>query len=116
MADVALTLVPNSYLATKRKRYSTEVVRSDNGETFRNSMWSAPLSQWDVTIPFCRRSAPQFLAAEALFDAVLGSGLSFWFRDPAGGAEIECCIVEDTLASTPNGNTVQLEFSVEAIR
>src|ERR1051325_2156847 len=82
VADVGEQLVLGSYRAVKRPAYSTEVVRTDGGNAHHNSRWSDPVSRWDVTIPDCKRSAPQYLAVVALFDAVLGSGLTFTFHDP----------------------------------
>ena len=116
MADVLATLVAGSYIATKRPAYATEVVRTDGGSTFRNSRWSAPLSQWDVTIPVCKRSSPQYLAAIALFDACLGSGLTFSFHDPVACADVEAVILDDTLTITPTGNLVEVAFAVEEFR
>ncbi len=116
MADVSQTLVTGSYSAQKRQAYSTEVVRTDGGAAHHNSRWSGSLSQWDVTIPFCKRNSAQYLAAVALFDAALGSGLTFTFHDTVGCVDVECFILDDTLTITPNGNLVQVEFAVEENR
>lgn len=116
MADLTEQLLAGKYTATKRDKYSTEVVQTDSGATFRNSRWSAPLAQWDVTVPWCRRNSAQYLAAVALFDAALGSGKSFWFHDPVACADLEAVIVDDTLSVTPDGNLVQLDFVVEQVR
>lgn len=115
MADVTEQLAAG-YVAVKRPAYSTEVVRTDGGATQRNSRWADPLSSWDVTIPFCRRDSAKYLAAVALFDATLGSGLSFTFHDPVACEDVEAFIVDDTLSITPNGNLVQIEFAVEEKR
>lgn len=116
MADVSQQLVANSYIATKRPKYATEVVRTDGGGAHHNSRWASPLAQWDVTIPFCKRTDPRYLAAIALFDAALGSGLTFIFHDSVACEDVEAWILDDTLAITPNGNLVQVEFSVEEYR
>lgn len=116
MADVSEQLLAGHYLASKRPAYSTEVVRTDGGGAHHNSRWANPLSQWDVTIPVCKRTSAQYLAAIALFDAAKGSGATFIFHDPVACADVECWILDDTLTITPNGNLVQIEFSVEEYR
>lgn len=116
MADVAEQLVAGSYIATRTDRFATEVIRTDGGATFRNGRWSTPLSSWDVTIPYCKRNAPQYTAVLALFGATLGSQSTFTFHDPVACADVDCVILEDTISITPNGNLVQVEFSVEEYR
>jgi uncharacterized protein (TIGR02217 family) len=116
MADVSEQLAPG-YIAVKRLAYRTEVVPTDGGRKQRNSRWSAKLAQWDVTIPRCRRSSAAYTAVIALFDATLGSGLSFTFHDPVDCVDVECFILEDSLVITPLGNNlVEVEFSVEEKR
>jgi len=115
MADVSEQLAPG-YIAVKRPAYSTEVVRTDGGGRHGNSRWAAPLATWDVTIPDCRRSSARYLNVVALFDAVLGSGLSFTFHDPVDCADVEAFIVDDTMTITPNGNLVSVQFAVEEKR
>lgn len=116
MADVTEQLVAGSYSAVKRDRYATEVIRTDGGGAFRNSRWASPLAQWDVSLKPCRRSDAIYTAATALFDAALGSGLTFTFHDPVACADVEACILDDTLSITPNGNLVMVEFAVEEVR
>lgn len=116
MADSSLTLTAGRYLAVKRPAYSTEVVKTDGGGSHRNSRWAARLSQWDVTIPWCKRNSTEFLACDALFEDVLGSGRTFTFHDPVDCVDVEACIADDTLTITPNGNLVQVDFTVEEIR
>lgn len=116
MADVTEQLVLGSYTAVKRPAYSTEVVRTDSGSTFRNSRWGASLATWDVSIPACKRNSAWYLAAIALFAAVKGSAKTFTFHDPVACADVEACIVDDSLSITPSGNLVQVEFAVEEYR
>jgi hypothetical protein len=116
MADSSLQLLAGSYLAVKRDRYSTEVVRTDGGGRHGNSRWGSKLPEWEVTIPFCKRDSAQYLAAIALFDDVDGSGRTFVFHDSVACVDWEACILDDTMTFTPNGNLVQIDFAVEAIR
>lgn len=116
MADVVNQLVAGSYSARKVDRYSTEVVRTDGGGTFRNSRWASSLSQWDVTLKTVNRTHSIYTTAVALFDATLGSGLTFTFHDPVACADVEAVILEDSITITPTGNLVTVEFSVEEAR
>ena len=116
MADSSLQLVAGTYKATRRPFYSTEVVRTDGGGRHGNSRWANRLAQWDVTIPFCKRNSAAFLAVEALFDDVLGSGRTFIFHDTVGCVDVEVVILDDTLDETPEGNLVQVNFAVEQAR
>lgn len=115
MADVTQQLT-DRYSAVKHDAYSTEVVTTDGGEEFRNARWAAPLATWDVVIPFCSRSSTHYSAVVALFAATLGSLRTFTFHDKVACADYEVRLVDDTLSFTPNGNLVQIEFSVKEVR
>lgn len=115
MADVANQLA-DGYLAVKREVWSTEVVTTDGGGEHRNQRWSAPLAEWDVTVPFCKRSSSAYVAATALIFATKGSLRTFTFHDPIECEDVEVRILDDTMAFVTNGNLVQIEFSVRQIR
>ncbi len=115
MADVALQLTAR-YVATKRRAYSTEVVTTDGGAEHRNARWSASLSEWDVTIPACKRSSADYLALIALFEATLGSLRSFTFHDKVACLDFEVRFVDDEINVTPVGNLVEASFAVRQVR
>lgn len=112
MADVSEQLTAGKYSAVKRPAYSTEVVRTDGGREQRNARWAAKLSAWDVVIPWCSRSSTQYLAVVALFDATLGSLRTFTFHDTVACADVEARFLDDELTITPDGNLVQVSFSI----
>lgn len=116
MADVSEQIAAGRYIATKRDAYSTEVVRTDGGGEHRNARWAAPLAEWDVSIPLCKRNSAEYLAAVALFDAIKGSWKSFTFHDPVACADVEVRLLDDTLSITPQGNLVAIDFAVREER
>lgn len=116
MPDVALQLTSGRYTAVKNDLWSTEVVQTDGGSEHRNQRWSAPLSEWDVTIPFCKRSSTEYLAALALFAATKGSFYTFTFHDPVACEDVLVRFVDDALRFSANGNLVQIDFTVREVR
>lgn len=116
MADIAQQLTRGSYSATKRDMWSTEIVQTDGGQEFRNQRWTAPLAEWDVTIPFCKRNSTQYLAATALLAAAKGSWNTFTFHDTVDCVDVQVRLVDDSMAFTPNGNLVQIDFTVKEVR
>lgn len=116
MADIVETLTAGTYLATKRDKWSTEIVETDGGFEFRNQRWETPLAEWDITIPFCKRDSAKYTSAVALINAAKGSLNSFSFHDPVACEDVDVRILEDSMSFTPDGNLVQIEFSVREVR
>lgn len=117
MADVTERLTTRVESgATKRLAYSTEVVRTDGGNEFRNQRWSAPLAEWDILIPPCKRNSADYTAALALFAATKGSFKTFDFHDVETCADVEVRIKDDTIEITGVGNLAQIAMTLVEVR
>lgn len=102
--------------AVKRNTYSTEIVQTDGGAEQRNQRWTNPLAEWDITIPPCKRSSADYVAAVALFAAAKGSLFTFAFHDVETCADVEVRIKDDSIVFTGIGNLAQIDFVLMQVR
>lgn len=117
MADVTERLTRRIEAgAVKRNAYSTEIVKTDGGSEHRNQRWSAPLAEWDISIPPSRRNSVDYVAAAALFEAVKGSMFTFDFHDVETCDDVEVRIKDDTITYTGVGNLASIDFTLVEVR
>ena len=98
--------------ATRRKVYSTEIVEVDGGSEHRNARRQTPVLYWDITTPALKRTDPDYLEIDALFDAALGSFDSFMLHDFVDCVDVPVRFDDDTLTTTAVGNLLILSFTL----
>lgn len=82
MAHIATRLSQNVEInAVRRQRWDVEVVTSDGGSEVRNSRWSQPLLEFDVSYPTALRDDAVFQSVLQAYLATGGGLDSFAFTD-----------------------------------
>jgi len=74
--------------AVRHEDWSVDIVKMDGGGSVRNSRWSAPLREFEISFPTSTREDETYQAVKALYRKAQGSTHTFNFRDWSEGGEV----------------------------